>query len=252
MDDDSLYLLLNIHTLDDVILLKFVSTDFRKEINIYEPKKDHSKRPRNNQKIFDDAGFGETPKFTSEVDKSIHLDPQKVEILALNTSSRKLELVLDFYLKAECCLKASASSDYAILKVPCGKNQTTGLQKCQLGLNAATYSIYDSMSVHVFGFPSALSEFQHDYTVNLSSISGSDSEGCMVITGLSSPGLSGSAIVCTVQGWPIGYLGGEVTSGESKVHQYQAYGYALFGIMSVLKDILPRFKRPKIQKGDQE
>ena len=150
----------------------------------------------------------------------------------------------EFILKSDCCLHASFYSDHAILKVPYTK---TKLESCKLSPYPNSYSICDSMNVHVFGFPGSSKDFDHDYAVISCTISGFD-RGCLLITGLSAPGLSGSAIVCTVRGWPIGYLGGELTSGESESHQYLTYGYLLSGILRVLTELLPRFQRRKLNK----
>ena len=65
-------------------------------------------------------------------------------------------------------------------------------------------------------------------------ITGQDRQHLTLST-LSAPGLSGSAIVCTTDGSPIGYLGGGLDSGE-KNQQYQSYGYSFYGMTGVLEN----------------
>ena len=60
----------------------------------------------------------------------------------------------------------------------------------------------------------------------------------MTLSTLSAPGLSGSAIVCTKRGIPVGYIGGGF-DGSSKNEQYQSYGFTLQGIPHDLPSALP-------------
>ena len=223
--DEFIYILLNLHSLVDDELTEHVSNEFQKEIKKFT-RYGHSSKKRI-RKVDD-----------SRVKRVEQFDPRNVKVFFLNTDSKKIDLEMEFILEPECCLISDSKSDFAILKVPCKK---TTLESCELSQNPTAYNVCDSMNVHVFGFPGALKDFKHGYTVNSMTISGFDSDFRVVITGLSSPGLSGSAIVCTVRGWPIGYLGGELTSGETKNSQYQAYGYLLTGIMKLLFGTLPRF-----------
>lgn len=81
-----------------------------------------------------------------------------------------------------------------------------------------------------------MAEFENIHSAIIpAEITGQDHQQLTLST-LSSPGLSGSAIVCTTQGTPIGYLGGGLDSGE-KNQQYQSYGYSFYGIRGILQNI---------------
>jgi hypothetical protein len=102
----------------------------------------------------------------------------------------------------------------------------------------------DTMPVHIFGFPGALAEsvsYDHDYAIIPAQITGRDTKGHLLLCTLSTPGLSGSAIVCTGRGWPIGYLGGGFDTGDNN-QQYQSYGYSFTG----LPLNLPRLRKSKL------
>ena len=92
---------------------------------------------------------------------------------------------------------------------------------------------YSTRKVHIFGFPGAVSEFESIHSAIIpAKITGQDGQ-YLTLSTLSSPGLSGSAIVCTTSGTSIGYLGGGLDSG-GKNQQYQSYGFSFYGIRGVL------------------
>ena len=94
----------------------------------------------------------------------------------------------------------------------------------------------DTMPVHIFGFPGALCgdfSFQHQYAIIAAQITSKDVAGQILLSTLSTPGLSGSAIVCTGRGCAVGYLG---RGFDPEVNQqYQCYGYGL-----IIPKYLPR------------
>ncbi|ETI41143.1 hypothetical protein F443_13585 [Phytophthora nicotianae P1569] len=99
--------------------------------------------------------------------------------------------------------------------------------------------VYDTMIVDVFGFPGALQDqhFDHDYAIITAKITGW-SGNQMTLSSLSAPGLSGSAIVCTKRGVPVGYMGGGL-DGSAKNEQYQSYGFTFQGLIPELPSSLP-------------
>ncbi len=108
------------------------------------------------------------------------------------------------------------------------------LKKCKISENIS--QVCTTQRVHIFGFPGALEEFENIHSAVIpAQITGQDSQHLMLST-LSAPGLSGSAIVCTVYGTPIGYLGGGFDSGGNN-QQYQSYGYSFYGMGGVLRNI---------------
>ena len=89
--------------------------------------------------------------------------------------------------------------------------------------------------VHIFGFPVVLEGFENIHSVVIPAyITGQDRQH-LTLSCLSSPGLSGAAIICTVYGCPIGYLGGGLDS-SCKNEQYQSYGYPLYGIKGIPRE----------------
>lgn len=210
---NSLYILTNLHLLgNDKDMMDRVSADFRKEMkNLETIGKLHAKT-RKKQKI--NAS-----------------DPMEVRVEQYD-GSKELVLALKFILDKDACWVANSKYDCMILKVRIPQN--CSLEKC-------TYDTkyFDTMPVHIFGFPGALVgvvPFQHDYAMIPAQITGGDANGHMLLSTLSTPGLSGSAIVCTARGFPVGYLGGGFDTGGDN-QQYQCYGYGFVGVPAHL----PRF-----------
>ena len=105
------------------------------------------------------------------------IDPPKTRQLV----GKDLANVGNFVVDDDSCWYVSADFDYAIWKIP-----------LIYGLEAS----WVSRKIYVFGLTGLLSEskfFYHAYSM---------------LSLLSTPGLSGSAIVCTERGIPVGYLGG--------------------------------------------
>ena len=216
--DKSLYILTNLHLLgNDKDMMERVSYKFKEEITFLEKiGKVHGKR---NTKR----------KIESQ-------DPLKVRVEQL--CNGKLVFALDFILEKEVCWWACFNSDMMIFKVPIPHD-------CSLEKSDFSTFYCDTMPVHIFGFPGVLAgdvSFHHDYAIIPAQITGKDDFGHLLFSTLSTPGLSGSAIVCTGRGTPIGYLGGGFDSGGNN-QQYQCYGYSFMG----LPLHLPRFLQSQVE-----
>ncbi|KAJ3336502.1 hypothetical protein HDU83_009402 [Entophlyctis luteolus] len=212
--DGDVYILTNLHLLGtDKAILRHVSADFKKEVARY--KKTHP---------------GHMGKKRKRLDQSSS-DPIKIKLEQFS-GSVVLESVVDFVLEHSRCWAASASFDFMIFQVPIP--DTCTLEKCVLGIG----DYQPALPVHIFGFPGILvsdEQFEHNYAVITAEMTGKDDKGHMILSALSTPGLSGSAIICTGRGYPIGYLAGGFDTSETE--QFQCYGY---GLEFIPKD-LPRF-----------
>ena len=210
--DKSLYILTNLHLLgNDEGMMNSISADFQKEVKKAERLGQMHVKKKNKKQKLDSQ------------------DPLKVYVQQLRDG--KLVTVLDFILENDVCWEARSYSDMMIFKVPIPKD--CSLEKCEI-----TQFNCDTMSVHIFGFPGALvgdNTFKHDYAIIPAQITGRDEVGHLLLSTLSTPGLSGSAIVCTGRGWPIGYICGGFDTGENN-QQYQCYGYSFTNMP------LPRFR----------
>jgi hypothetical protein len=212
--DKSLYILTNLHLLgNDQDVMNCISDDFKKEVTKLEV-------------------IGQIHARKTKKQKRDSIDPLKVKVEQLSGS--EMVTVLDFILEKDVCWEASSNFDMMIFKVPIPTDCL--LEKCDY-----TKFNCDTMPVHIFGFPGALAvniSFEHDYAIIPAQITGRDAVGHLLLSTLSTPGLSGSAVVCTGRGTPIGYLGGGFDTGE-KNQQYQCYGYGFDGVPLTL----PRFRK---------
>ncbi|KAJ3338702.1 hypothetical protein HDU83_007965 [Entophlyctis luteolus] len=214
--DGAVYILTNLHLLGtDKAILRHVSADFKKEVARY--KKTHP---------------GHIGKKRKRLDQSSG-DPIKIKLEQFS-GSPVLESVVDFVLEHSRCWAASASFDFMIFQVPIP--DTCTLEKCVMGIG----DYPPALPVHIFGFPGILvsgEQFEHNYADITAEITGKDVMGHMILSALSTPDLSGSALVCTGRGYPIGYLAGGFNTLETE--RLQCYGY---GLEFIPKD-LPRFLR---------
>ncbi|KAF1780800.1 hypothetical protein GQ600_546 [Phytophthora cactorum] len=207
----------------DATFTDHLSADFKLEIKRY--LRLHPSRKTNGRKRKDadvkDANVAMQPRHKPQV---------VVEQLLPDTT--KPEEVHRFSLDSDTCWRSSAAFDFAIFEVPVPRNNM--LVRCKTSLK-----VYDTMSVDVFGFPGALQDqhFEHDYAIIPAKITGW-SGNQMILSSLSAPGLSGSAIVCTKRGVPVGYIGGGL-DGSAKNEQYQSYGFTFHGLIPELPSSLP-------------
>ncbi|KAI9315039.1 hypothetical protein BDR26DRAFT_886937 [Obelidium mucronatum] len=214
-----LYILTNLHLLgNDIEVMSHVSDRFRLEVEKrFEGTRSKSKHTEKRKAAPD--------SFSTD---SITIQVEKYSGVPLS----KLQCVMEFVLESKICWAASYWHDCMIMEVPAPI--ASGLEKCELGRS----DYHTTLPVHIFGFPGILTsyeQFGHNYAVIPAEITGKDEHGHIILSCLSTPGLSGSAIFCTGGGYPIGYLGGGFNT--SKNEQYQCYGH---GLDSVSKD-LPRF-----------
>lgn len=228
-----LYILTNLHLLGaDKSLVDRVSGDFKKELKKLDAVgKLHAKRIKKPKLDLQDSK--KKRKFARN-DKSEFESQDPLKVNVEQYRGQKLMSAFDFILDETVCWEASSNFDFMIFKVPIPQNCL--LEKCDY-----TQFYCDPMKVHIFGFPGAVAgdlSFEHDYAVIPAQITGRNSLGHLLLWTPSTPGLSGSAIVCTEWGCPIGYLGGGFDTGE-KNQQYQCYGYGFTG----LPRTLPRFAR---------
>ena len=149
----------------------------------------------------------------------------------LRPDDKKLVEVHKFSLASDICWRSSADFDFAIFEVAVP-------QDIQLVRSEMSTEVYPSMHVHVFGFPGVLkdAQFGHPYAIIPAEITGWHWNP-MALSTLSSPGLSGCAIVCTKRGIPVGYIDGGF-DGSAKNEQYQSYGFTLHGIPQDLPSVL--------------
>lgn len=223
-DEDSLYIMTNLHLIVDN-MDDYISDNFKMQIAKYLKINPHAKK-------------GAKRKI-EELDKDQSIDPPQVYISQLVEGI--LKNVGQFVLHKDVCWDSDADFDYLIWKIPIFPN--CSLENCD-------YSrvINNSMGVHIFGFPGALenSQFKHQYAIIPAQITGTlntititiglDKVNHVILSTLSAPGLSGSAIVCTQRGTPIGYLGGGFDADGNQ--QYQSYGYSFAGLPTTLPSIL--------------
>jgi len=143
-----------------------------------------------------------------------------------------LKVVLKVSLESGICWRSSADFDFAIFKVPTSRD--VQLVRCEMSID-----IFPTMHVHVFGFPAILQDchFGHPYAIIPAEVTGTNWNQ-MTLSTLSAPGLSGSAIVCTKRGIPVGYIG-DGFDGSPMNEQYQSYGFTLQGIPHDLPSALP-------------
>ena len=217
---NSLYILTNLHLLGkEKHVMESISPDFQKQI----------------KKLGKLGKFhGESRSKKQKLDSQ---DPLKVQVEQFRDG--KLVNALEFTLSNDVCWEAYSNLDMMILKVPIPKD--CSLEKC----NYTQYYV-DTMPVHIFGFPGSLvadASFQHDYAIIPAQITGRDPVGRLLLSTLSAPGLSGSAIVCTARGEAIGYLGGGFDTGRGN-QQYQSYGFGFIG----LPQTMPRFLATRVAR----
>jgi hypothetical protein len=166
----------------------------------------------------DDLSIGLTGKTKVEGNVKSYSELPKISIEQV-VEGKTVE-VLEFEIHPGICWKSSGADDFAILKV---SNQA-GVNLCRFQRSGK--NIFPTMNVHVLGFPQILQtcKFSHCNTINFSQIT-TESNNLMTLSELSSPGLSGGAIICTQCCCVVGYLGGNLDNSDGS--PYQAYGYSV-------------------------
>ena len=225
-----LYLLTNLHLFLDKEYSDGLSDDFKKEIQRYS-KLHPGKKPNGKQKKDASAPSIRRSKRTKK--SPVSNDIFQIAIEQLFPDEEALKEVYKFSLVSGICWRCSADFDFAILEVPTPPNVQLELVRCEMA-----YCVFPTMPVHVFGFPGSLDgKFNHHYAIIPAEVTGTN-RNQMTLSALSAPGLSGSAIVCTKRGIPVGYMGGGF-DGSSENEQYQSYGFTLQGIPHDLPSALP-------------
>ncbi|KAH9088094.1 hypothetical protein Ae201684P_008140 [Aphanomyces euteiches] len=226
-----LYLLTNLHLFLDEEYSDGLSDDFTKEIQRYS-KLHPGKKPSGKRKK--DAANISAPSIrrSKRVKKvPVSSDIFQIAIEQLFPDEEELKEVYKFSLESSTCWRCSADFDFAIFEVPTPPNVQLELVRCKMA-----YRVFPTMPVHVFGFPGSLDgKFDHHYAIIPAEVTGTN-RNQMTLSTLSAPGLSGSAIVCTKRGIPVGYMGGGF-DGSSE--QYQSYGFTLQGMPQDLPSALP-------------
>ncbi|KAF0726743.1 hypothetical protein Ae201684_015139 [Aphanomyces euteiches] len=226
-----LYLLTNLHLFLDEEYSDGLSDDFTKEIQRYS-KLHPGKKPSGKRKK--DAANISAPSIrrSKRVKKvPVSSDNFQIAIEQLFPDEEELKEVYKFSLESSTCWRCSADFDFAIFEVPTPPNVQLELVRCKMA-----YRVFPTMPVHVFGFPGSLDgKFDHHYAIIPAEVTGTN-RNQMTLSTLSAPGLSGSAIVCTKRGIPVGYMGGGF-DGSSE--QYQSYGFTLQGMPQDLPSALP-------------
>ncbi|KAH9085618.1 hypothetical protein Ae201684P_005324 [Aphanomyces euteiches] len=228
-----LYLLTNLHLFLDEEFSDGLSDDFTKEIQRYS-KLHPGKKPSGKRKK--DAANISAPSIrrSKRVKKvPVSSDIFQIAIEQLFPDEEELKEVYKFSLESSTCWRCSADFDFAIFEVPTPPNVQLELVRCEMA-----YRVFPTMPVHVFGFPGSLDgKFDHHYAIIPAAVTGTN-RNQMTLSTLSAPGLSGSAIVCTKRGIPVGYMGGGF-DGSSENEQYQSYGFTLQGMPQDLPSALP-------------
>ncbi|KAF0702960.1 Aste57867_7721 [Aphanomyces stellatus] len=218
-----LYLLTNLHFFPEETY-ECLSSEFINNIKKYwtdkSLKKAHGKRKNDSTS---DSGPSIPKSQRMKTAVSYVTDPILIQIEQLYPDEEALKKVHEFTLESDICWRSSVDFDFAILKIP--------LQATQLDLVGCkmAFSVYPTMPVHVFGFPGNLvgGKFKHRYAIIPAQVTGI-MWNQMTLSTLSAPGLSGSAIVCTTRGTPVGYFGGLFDGSTNE--QYQSYGFTLQGL----------------------
>ncbi|CAK4616117.1 unnamed protein product [Aphanomyces euteiches] len=227
-----LYVLTNLHLFLGELFCDALSPEFKKQIKLYSKlhpgKKSNAKRK--NESASDSGPSIRRSKCKKAPDS---YGIFQIAIEQLFPDEEALKEVNKCSLKSDICWECSATFDFAILEIPTPPNAQLELVPCEMA-----FGVFATMPVHVFGFPGNLEagKFDHQYAIIPAEVTGTN-RNQMTLSTLSAPGLSGSAIVCTKRGIPIGYLGGGF-DGTSKNEQYQSYGFTLQGIPSYLPSAL--------------
>ncbi|KAH9090945.1 hypothetical protein Ae201684P_006348 [Aphanomyces euteiches] len=228
-----LNLLTNLHLFLDEEYSDGLSDDFTKEILRYS-KLHPGKKPSGKRKK--DAANISAPSIrrSKRVKKvPVSSDIFQIAIEQLFPDEEELKEVYKFSLESSTCWRCSADFDFAIFEVPTPPNVQLELVRCEMA-----YRVVPTMPVHVFGFPGSLDgKFDHHYAIIPAEVTGTN-RNQMTLSTLSAPGLSGSAIVCTKRGIPVGYMGGGF-DGSPENEQYQSYGFTLQGMPQDLPSALP-------------
>ncbi|CAK4628522.1 unnamed protein product, partial [Aphanomyces euteiches] len=228
-----LYLLTNLHLFLDEEYSDGLSDDFTKEIQRYS-KLHPGKKPSGKRKK--DAANISAPSIrrSKRVKKvPVSSDIFQIAIEQLFPDEEELKEVYKFSLESSTCWRCSADFVFAIFEVPTPPNVQLELVRCEMA-----YRVFPTMPVHVFGFTGSLDgKFDHHYAIIPAEVTGTN-RNQMTLSTLSAPGLSGSAIVCTKGGIPVGYMGGGF-DGSSENEQYQSYGFTLQGMPQDLPSALP-------------
>ncbi|KAH9131907.1 hypothetical protein AeRB84_021535 [Aphanomyces euteiches] len=228
-----LYLLTNLHLFLDEEYSDGLSDDFTKEIQRYS--KLHPGKKSSGKRKKDAANISAPSIRRSQRVKKVPVssDIFQIAIEQLFPDEEELKEVYKFSLESSTCWRCSADFDFAIFEVPTPPNVQLELVRCEMA-----YRVFPTMPVHVFGFPGSLDgKFDHHYAIIPAAVTGTN-RNQMTLSTLSAPGLSGSAIVCTKRGIPVGYMGGGF-DGSSENEQYQSYGFTLQGMPQDLPSALP-------------
>lgn len=233
-----LYLLTNLHLWVDDTFIAHLSADFKREIKRYlrrHPEMKTSGRKRKDTDV-KNADVAKQPRRkstrTAAIKSSARSDKPQVLVEQLLPGGSKPEEVYRFSLDSDTCWHSSAAFDFAIFEVALPRDNK--LVRCRMSIK-----VFDTMNVDVFGFSGALGNQDCDdaYAIIPAKFTGW-SGNRMALSSLSAPGLSGSAIVCTKSGMPVGYLGGGL-DGSVKNEQYQFYGYTFHAVLPEIPSSLP-------------
>ncbi|EEY55129.1 Crinkler (CRN) family protein [Phytophthora infestans T30-4] len=235
------YLMTNLHMWTDATFSDHLSGHFKSEIKWYLrlfPSMKTSGRKRKDADV-KDANVAmqprrKSPRTTAMKTPALSGKPLVV-VEQLLPDTTKPEEVIRFSLDKDTCWSSSAAFDFAIFKVAVPRDNK--LVRCKMSLKA-----YDTKNVDVFGFPGALQDqhFGHAYASFPAKITGWRGNQ-MILSSLSAPTLSGSALVCTKYGVPVGYIGG--LDGSMKNKQYQSYAFTFQGLIPELPSLIPKVKQ---------
>lgn len=216
------------------IFINHLSADFKKEIKRYcrLGRKKNKKPNGQKRKHPDDSKQPKRKSLRALKNKAPVVSDKPQVVIEQLLPDDTMMPILKFSLDSDVCWRSSADFDFAIFEV--AVTQDIQLARCTMSSH-----VVRTMHVHVFGFPGILQDgrFDHPYAIIPAEITGTNWNQ-MTLSALSSPDLSGSAIVCTKRGIPVGCIGGGFDGSEEN-EQYQSYGFTLQGIPRDLPSLLP-------------